>query len=173
MPVTDLGEKPFWREPMRIMDLALEDSHGSWLNRWTAEWAVETALRLNANVLNMMVVNEWGQAYWPSPHLPMQPELRGQDRFRAVAELARQAGLRVSGMWGPSPAPVQSQRHPDWAYRSRDGRKVGWGAIADEKCFHVCTNSPYEDLVNQALEQLFRDYPIDLLALDYYIQDPC
>ena len=167
------SDKPFWREPMRIMDLALEDSHGSWVNRWTAEWAVETAVRMNANVLNMMVVNEWGQAYWPSPYLPMQPELRGEDRFRAVAELAREAGLRVSGMWGPSPAPVQSQRHPDWAHRTRDGQKTGWGAIAGERCFHVCMNTPYEDLVNQVVDQLFRDYPIDLLALDYFRQDLC
>ena len=173
MPVGDRGQKPFWLEPMRIMDLALEDSHGSWVNRWTAEWAVETALRLNASVLNMMVVNEWGQAYWPSPHLPMQPELRGEDRFGAVAQLAQKAGLRVSGMWGPSAAPVQSQQHPDWASRTRDGEKLGWGAIENERCFHVCMNSPYEDLVYQALDQLFRDYPIDLLALDYYVQDPC
>jgi hypothetical protein len=158
---------------MRIMDLALEDSHGSWVTRWTPEWAVETAVKMNANVLNMMIVNEWGQAYWPSPHLPMQPELRGEDRLLAVADLAKEAGLRVSGMWGPSPAPVQSQRHPDWAHRTRDGEKTGWGAIADQRCFHICMNTPYEDLVNEAADQLFRDYSIDILALDYYYQDLC
>ena len=106
MPHSDTNGRPFWRGPMRIMDLALEDSHGSWVTRWTPEWAVETAVKMNANVLNMMIVNEWGQAYWPSPHLPMQPELRGEDRLLAVADLAKEAGLRVSGMWGPSPAPV-------------------------------------------------------------------
>lgn len=164
---------PFWRRPMRVMDLALEDSHGSWVTRWTPEWAVETAVQMNANVLNMMVVNEWGQAYWPSPYLPMQPELGNEDRFRAVAELAKSAGLQVSGMWGPSPAPMQSQRHPDWAHRTREGGKTGWGAIADERCFHICMNTPYEDLVNQVVDQLFRDYPIDLLALDYYHEELC
>ena len=169
----DTGSKPFWREPMRIMDLALEDSHGSWVAKWTANWAVETAVNMNANVLNMMVVNEWGQAYWPSPYLPMQPELRGEDRFRAVADLAKEAGLYVSGMWGPSPAPMQSQRHPDWAHRTRDGERTGWGVIGDVRCFHVCMNTPYEDLVNQATEQLFRDYPIDMLALDYYYEGLC
>ena len=74
-------DKPFWQQPMRIMDLALEDSHGSWLNRWTPAQIVETAVQMDANVLNMLVVNEWGQAYWPSPHLPMHPELRGEDRL--------------------------------------------------------------------------------------------
>ena len=165
--------QPFWRRPMRIMDLALEDSHGSWVNHWTAEQVVEIAVRMNANVLNMMVVNEWGQAYWPSRHLPMQPELRGEDRFGAVAERARQAGLHVSGMWGPTAAPCQSQRHPDWAARRRDGTRIGWGEKESEKCFHICMNSPFEDQVNEVADQLFRDYPIELLALDFYYKNVC
>ena len=70
------SDTSFWRKPMRVMDLALEDSHGSWLHRWSAEQMVEQALRLNANVLNVMAVNEWGQAYWPSPHLPMHYHVR-------------------------------------------------------------------------------------------------
>lgn len=60
-------QRQFWQKPMRVMDLALEDSHASWINRWTPEQIVETAVKLHANVLNMMMVNEWGQAYWPSP----------------------------------------------------------------------------------------------------------
>ena len=170
MPEQDI---PFWRLPMRVMDLALEDSHGSWLNRWTPEQIVEIAVRLNANVLNMMVVNEWGQAYWPSPHLPMQPELNGEDRLGAVIEQARQAGLHTSVMWGPTAAPVQADRHPDWASRTRDGKKLGWGFRTDEKCFMLCMNSPFEELVNEVADQLFRDYEIDLLALDFYHQEPC
>ena len=157
MPIKDTGKKPFWRRPMRVMDLALEDSHASWVNHWTAEQVVEMAVRMNANVLNMMVVNEWGQAYWPSRHLPMQPELRGEDRFGAVAERAQQAGLHLSGMWGPTAAPCQSQRHPDWAVRRRDGTRTGWGEKEKEKCFHICMNSPFEDQVNDVADQLFRD----------------
>ncbi len=166
-------DKPFWQGPMRVMDLALEDSHGSWLNRWTPEQIVETAVQLSANVLNMLVVNEWGQAYWPSPHLPMHPELKGEDRLGAVVERARRAGLHVSAMWGPTAAPCQSERHPDWASRSRDGKKLGWGLRKDEKCFMLCMNSPYEDLVNDVVDQLFRDYEVELLALDFYHQEPC
>ena len=37
-------DSPFWRLPMRVMDLALEDSHGSWLNRWTPEQVVDFML---------------------------------------------------------------------------------------------------------------------------------
>lgn len=47
---------------MRVMDLALEDSHASRVNRWTPEQMVDVAVHLHANVLNMMMVNGWGQA---------------------------------------------------------------------------------------------------------------
>ena len=163
----------FWKRPMRVMDLALEDSHGSWVRRWTPERIVETAVRINANVLNLMVVNEWGQAYWPSPHLPMQPELDGEDRVGPVVKLARQAGLHCSAMWGPTAAPCLAERHPDWAARTREGKKHGWGFRGDQKWYMLCMNSPYEDLVNEVVDQLLGDYDIKLLALDYYYQEPC
>jgi hypothetical protein len=158
---------------MRVMDLALEDSHGSWINRWTAEQIVDVALKLNANVLNLLVVNEWGQAIWPSKHVPMRPELDGEDRLRAVADCARSAGLHLAAMWGPTASPTQVQRHPDWAVRDRNGRMQGWGVRHSSRCFAACMNSPFEDLVNQVLDELFSQYPVELLALDFYFQEPC
>ena len=38
-----------WHErPLRVFDLALEDPYGQWLDRWTAEDMVRTAVEANA-----------------------------------------------------------------------------------------------------------------------------
>jgi hypothetical protein len=50
----------------------------------------------------------------------MQPELQGEDRLGAVVERACRAGLHVSGMWGPTAAPCQSERHREGEYHIQE-----------------------------------------------------
>ena len=163
-----------WHEqPLRVFDLALEDSHGQWLDRWTAEEVIRTVREINANVLDMMIVNEWGQAYFNARHLPRHPQLLGADRLVEVLDEARRHGIRVVGMWGPTPNPIVYEHHPDWARRTRDGQIEGWGYRHLDPCVHVCHNSPYGEIVLETLDDLFREYAIDGVAFDYFIRASC
>ena len=66
--------KKWYNRPLRVMDLALEDPDGIWLDRWSPEELIQTVVATNANVLNMMVINEWGQTYFNSAYLPKHPK---------------------------------------------------------------------------------------------------
>ena len=82
--------KRWYEKPLRVFDLALEDPYGQWLDRWTAEGIVDLVRETGANVLNMMIVNEWGQAYFKARHLPLHPQLNGSDRLAEVLEHAHE-----------------------------------------------------------------------------------
>ena len=165
--------KRWYEKPLRVFDLALEDPYGQWLDRWTAEEVVNLVREVGANVLNMMIVNEWGQAYFKARRLPLHPQLNGSDRFAEVLEQATKHGLKVTGMWGPTPNPIVYERHPDWARRSPDGQISGWGYLHLDPCVHVCHNSPYGDIVLETLEELFEGYPLAGVAFDYFLSSPC
>jgi len=94
--------KNWYEKPIRVFDMALEDDRGGWVDRWTAKDLVELVREANANVLTMMIVNEWGQAYFEAKLLPKHPQLRRTDRLKEVLEEAHKYRIRVTGMWGPS-----------------------------------------------------------------------
>ncbi|MBI4530619.1 MAG: beta-galactosidase trimerization domain-containing protein [Candidatus Latescibacteria bacterium] len=165
--------KHWYEDPLRVFDVALEDPYGQWLDRWTAKDLVALVRKIHANVLDMMIVNEWGQAYFTARHLPQHPQLNGSDRLAEVLEEARKNDIRMLGMWGPTPNPILYERHPDWAKRSVDGEISGWGYLHLDPCIHVCHNSPYGDIVLETLNELFEGYPIDGVAFDYFIGRPC
>jgi len=165
--------KHWYEKPIRVFDLALEDPYGQWLDRWTAKELIATVREINANVLDMMIVNEWGQAYFNARLLPPHPQLDGGDRLAEVLEEAHKHDVKVTGMWGPTPNPIVYERHPDWAKRSRDGQISGWGYRHLDPCVHVCHNSPYGDIVLETLDELFQGYPIDGVAFDYFVGGPC
>lgn len=168
-----LKTKKWYEKPLRVFDLALEDPHGQWLDRWTAKEVVETVRQVNANVVNMMIVNEWGQAYFQAGRLPAHPQLNGSDRLAELIEEAKQHELKVVGMWGPTPNPILYEQHPDWAKRSCSGDVKGWGYLHDDACIHICHNSPYGQIVLDTLEELFAGYRLDGIAFDYLEWDPC
>lgn len=163
----------WYEKPLRVFDLALEDPYGQCLDRWTAAEVIGVCKQINANVLDMMIVNEWGQAYFNAEHLPVHPDMTGSDRLAEVLEEATKNHIRVLGMWGPTPNPIVYERHPDWAKRKADGDVEGWGYPHLDPCIYVCHNSPYGDIVLETLEELFAGYPIDGVAFDYFVQQPC
>ena len=165
--------KHWYEEPMRVFDLALEDPCDQWLDRWTAQDLIRSVRDVHANVVDMMIVNEWGQAYFKAGQLPEHPQLNGTDRLAEVIDEAKKHNLRVLGMWGPTPNPILYERHPDWAKRSSDGEVSGWGYPDLDPCVHVCHNSPYGALVLETLDELFRGYAIDGVAFDYFLTTPC
>ena len=165
--------KHWYDSPLRVFDLALEDPYGQWLDRWTAADLIRVLRDINANVLDMMIVNEWGQAYFKAERLPEHPQLNGSDRLAEVLEEAKKHDIRVVGMWGPTPNPIMYERHPDWAKRSQDGEVSGWGYLHLDPCVHVCHNSPYGGIVLATLAELFEGYPIDGVAFDYFVSTPC
>jgi hypothetical protein len=165
--------KKWYERPLRVFDLALEDPYGQWLDRWTAEDMVRTAVAANASVLNMMIINEWGQAYFPVSQLPHHPALSGEDRLAAVLEEAAKSDLRVVGMWGPTPNPHLYERYPEWAKLKEDGSLYLWGMPQLDPCQHICHNSPYGEIILETLDKLFGAYPIDGVAFDYFISLPC
>ena len=72
------AQQPFWRRPMRIMDLALEDSHGSWVSHWTAEQVVEIAVQCPAcggymRIVAALTETASIQAYLEGVGLPARP----------------------------------------------------------------------------------------------------
>lgn len=161
--------KRWYEKPIRVFDMALEDDYGGWVERWTARDLVELVRGMNANVLNMMIVNEWGQAYFQAKLLPMHPQLHGTDRLKEVLEEAHKYGIRVSGMWGPSPNSLMFESHPDWATRSETGEISGWGFMNRDPCVHLCHSSPYGEIVLKTLEDLFENYDIDGVVYDYFV----
>ena len=165
--------KQWYEKPIRVFDLALEDPYGQWLDRWTAEEIIATVREINANVLDMMIVNEWGQAYFRASRLPHHPQLDGRDRLAEILEEAGKHDIRVTGMWGPTPNPIVYEHHPNWAKRSQDGQISGWGYRNLDPCVHVCHNSPYGDIVLATVDELFGAYTIDGVAFDYFGRGPC
>ena len=165
--------KRWYEKPIRVFDLALEDPYGQWLDRWTAQDLMSMVKETNANVLDMMIVNEWGQAYFKAKQLPLHPQLNGEDRLAQVLEEAKGFDIRVLGMWGPTPNPIVYEHHPDWAKRSQDGQISGWGYSHLDPCVHVCHNSPYGDIVLDTLDELFGGFTIDGVTFDYFIGEPC
>jgi len=165
--------KHWYEKPIRVFDFAMEDSYGQWLDRWTAEDLINSVRKIDANVLDMMIINEWGQAYFKARRLPQHPQLKGTDRLAEVLEEAQKYDIRVLGMWGPTPNPVIHQDHPDWAKLSKDGQITGWGYLHSDRCVHICHNSPYGEIVLETLDELFEDYPIDGVAFDYFVWFPC
>ena len=163
----------WYENPLRVFDLALEDPYGQWLDRWTAQDLVNVARQVHANVVNMMIVNEWGQAYFRASRVPQHPQLNGSDRLAEVIEAASEHDLKVLGMWGPTANPILYERHPDWAIRSRDGEISGWGYMHLDPCVHVCRNSPYGEIVLETLEELFDRYALDGVAFDYCAAGGC
>nr|MDO8135403.1 beta-galactosidase trimerization domain-containing protein [Candidatus Njordarchaeum guaymaensis] len=159
----------WYEKPIRVFDMALEDDCGGWVDRWTAKGLVELVRAANANVVNMMIVNEWGQAYFEAKLLPKHPQLRETDRLKEVLQEAHKCGIRVTGMWGPSPNPLMYERHPDWAARSETGEISGWGFMNRDPCVHLCHNSPYGEIILKTLEDLFGNYDIDGVVYDYFI----
>ena len=168
-----MSKEKWYEKPIRVFDMALEDDCGGWLDRWTGKDLIELVNRAKANVLDMMIVNEWGQAYFKTKLLPMHPQLHGTDRLKEVLEEARKYGIKVLGMWGPTPNPLQYERHPDWALRSETGDISGWGYPDRDPCVHLCHNSPYGELVLKVLEELFENYDIDGVTYDYFHGGPC
>lgn len=159
----------WYEKRMRVFDVALEDDCGGMVDQWTAKDLIEIVKDVNANVLNMMIVNEWGQAYFETKLLPKHPQLHGTDRLREVLEEAHKNGIKVTGMWGPSPNPLIYERHPDYAIRSENGEISGWGYMNRDPCVHLCHNSPYGEIVLKTLEDLFMNYDIDGVVYDYFI----
>ena len=165
--------KTWYEKPMRVFDLTLEDPYGQWLDRWDARSAIEMVRRINANMLNMMIVNEWGQAYFKSSHMPLHPQLNGSDRLAELLDEAGKHDVRVSGMWGPAPNPILYERHNDWAKRDRQGQLFTWGYKHLDPCPFVCHNSPYGNMVLETLDELFGRYPIDAIAFDLLYPVAC
>ncbi len=163
----------WYKRPMRVIDLALEDPEGIWLDKWTPDELVQTLVATKANVLDMMVVNEWGQAYFNSPYLPKHPKLGDRDLLREVLDAASRADIRVLGMWGPSLNPTLYEQHPDWAKRDRDDKLHRWEHPELEPWIFLCHNSPYGELVMQALDDLFEKYELAGISFDYFVTSPC
>jgi len=161
--------KKWYERRIRVFDMALEDKYGGWVDQWTAKELIELVKEVNANVLNMMIVNEWGQAYFETKFLPKHPQLHGTDRLKEVLEEAHKYGIKVTGMWGPSPNSLMYERHPDWAVRSEKGEISGWGYMNRDPCVHLCHNSPYGEIVLKTLEDLFENYDIDGVVYDYFV----
>lgn len=158
---------------MRVVDLALEDPRGDWLDRWTPEELLRTVTGIGANVLDMMVVNEWGQAYFETRHLPKHPKLGRRDLLEEVLEAAAGADIRVTGMWGPSSNPAVYEEHPDWAHRDADGTIPWWNHPDLDPWIILCHNSPYAEFVLTVLDDLFARYAIDGIAFDLLVWRPC
>jgi len=161
--------RKWYERRIRVFDMALEDDCGGWVDLWTARDLVQLVKEANANVLNMMIVNEWGQAYFNAKMLPKHPQLGEADRLKEVLEEANKHELKVLGMWGPSPNPLLYERHPDWAVRSETGGISGWGFLDRDPCVHLCHNSPYGEIVFETLEDLFCRYDIDGVVYDYFV----
>lgn len=168
MRTHDLSTRHF-----NTLDVALEDAFGQWLDRWTATDAVKWARRANADAINLMIINEWGQAYYHSKTMPPHPQLGGSDRLAEVIAEAHKHDLAVFGMWGPSPNPIVIRQNPDWAVRRADGSVVGWGYEHLSPCQAVCHNSPYGKVVLDTLADLYRNYKIDGVCFDYLQAGPC
>lgn len=164
-----MPEQKWYEKPIRVFDMALEDECGGCLNSWSAKDLIGLVNRTKANVLDMMIVNEWGQAYFKTKLLPMHPQLSGADRLKEVLKEARKYGLKVLGMWGPSPNPLLYERHPDWAVRSKTDAISGWGYLDRDPCIHLCHNSPYQEIVLKTLADLFENYNIDGVVYDYFV----
>jgi hypothetical protein len=165
--------KKWYEKPLRVLDFALEDPYGQWIDRWTAKDLIGTVKKINANVLDMMIINEWGQAYFKSKFMPEHPQLNGTDRLAEVLKEAKKYNIKVLGMWGPTPNPILYKQNPDWAKRSKDGKIHGWGYPHLDPCIHLCHNSPYGKIVLKTLDDLFKNYNIDGVALDYLLGGEC
>ncbi len=158
----------WFEKPLRVFDMAIESDYATLLNQWTARSLLELVRRVEANVLDLMIVSEWGHAFFESSYLSKHPQLGARDLLREVLAEARPAGIRVVGMWGPSPNPSLYKLHPDWAHINREGEISGWGYMHLDPCIHLCIlNSPYKEVVFKILEELFQNYPIDGVSFDY------
>ncbi len=168
-----MKRKDLFNKHFNTLDLALEDSHGQWFERWSATDAVDWAQQANADMIDMMIINEWGFAYFQTDHMPPHPQLDGTDRLAELIDVAHDAGILVSGMWGPSANPVVCKKHPDWASIRADGSPYKWGYLHIAPCEVACVRSPYGKVVLDTLKDLYSRYAIDAVCFDFLFTSPC
>jgi len=154
----------WYQEPLRVLDLALEDPRGQALDQWTAEDVLEICREINANVLNVAIVNSWGQAYFKTPQLPANPQMTGFNRLAEIIDEAHKVGIRATGRWGPSQNTGICEKHPDWTKCTADNASDGGNA---------CHNSPYGDIVIDTLKHLCDNYAIDGFVFDNFVPHLC
>ncbi len=154
----------WYEKPLRVFDLALEDPCGQTLDQWTAEDILEICCEINANVLSVAIANSWGQAYFKTPQLPVNPRMAGFNRLAEIIDEAHKLGIRTTGRWGPSRNTGICEKHPDWTKCTADNASDRGDA---------CHNSPYGDIVIDTLKHLCDTYAIDGIVFDNFVPHLC
>ncbi|OWR29640.1 hypothetical protein CDO73_14000 [Saccharibacillus sp. O23] len=115
---------------------------------------------LDALSANVLMVNAGGIfAFYPSEleHQYVTPFLQN-DLVGTLTELAHRRGKRIIVRFDFSKAHESLfERHPEWFYRTREGRAVNYRGI-----MHTCVNGHYQQKVSlEIIGEVLARYPVD------------
>ncbi|HIP57474.1 MAG TPA: hypothetical protein EYH02_05350 [Ignisphaera aggregans] len=157
----DQNVEVWWKKPVRVLQLNVEDPYGAWLDVATPQRIVELAKRIRANVIVVFYREPWGRVLNAPTSLVKHPKV--DSWFRELVERAHANNIRVVAMVAHTTNRYIALKHSDWLQVNYRGEPILLEHIPSQQpipeTIHwplVCINSPFIDVavteVREAIE---------------------
>lgn len=164
----------------RVLQFNIEDPYGFYAYRINADYLVELAKRVRANMLVVFARDAWGRVFYRRSKIyPRHPN--SVLDLKELVEKARESGIRVIIMTNHTANRYLYRKHPNWAQRNINGEVIVLEhypveeVVKDPHWPQICPNSPALDhYFIPEVEEAVRETGADGVLLDSfrYMPDP-